>query len=52
MQMFEPAAYAAAMVLGLGGLGVLGITGMAVIGWIQYRIDGGRMSLLSYLRGL
>lgn len=52
MQMFEAAAYAAAMVLGLGGLGVLGITAMAVIGWIQYRLDGGRMSLRSYLSGL
>ena len=52
MQMFEAAAYAAAMVLGLGGLGVLGITGMAVIGWIQYRLYGGRMSLRAYLRGL
>lgn len=52
MQMFEAAAYAAAMVLGLGGLGVLGITVMAVVGWIQYRRAGGRMSLRSYLRGL
>lgn len=52
MQMFEAAAYAAAMVLGLGGLGVLGITAMAVIGWVHYRLDGGRMSLRSYLRGL
>lgn len=52
MQMFEAAAYTAAMVLALGGLGVLGITAMAVIGWIQYRIEGGRMSLRSYLSGL
>lgn len=52
MQMFEAAAYLAAMVLGLGGLGMVGITAMAVIGWIQYRLDGGRKSLRSYMRGI
>ena len=52
MNMMQAAAYLAAMVLGLGGLGMVGITAMAVIGWIQYRLEGGRMSLRAYLRGL
>lgn len=52
MNMMQAVAYMAAMVLCLGGAAMVGIAILAVIGWLQYRLDGGRQSLRAYLRGL
>lgn len=50
---FAEAVPVVAVILGkIGLMAVIGFVGLAAVAWAWYKMDGGKMRLLDWLRGL